>query len=241
LANLAPLLKPDAPNAATRWIARFATGYAGSAALFNATAEGFWWSFDLKQDGAWREGRVVLLMQAALRKVQGDEYAITPQQGKAALLRGGADAMESCARHLIFGDPDPEQRATNWRELSKPLFQFLWPGDAEARNDDATEWLVRVALAAESEFPDAVATLSPFLTPAWEKDWGFYIDYEDHGRDLFRRFPDAGVALLDVLIPVDRGPTALNEMLDDIEATKPEIGADFRFQRLRALGRRLAA
>lgn len=240
LEKLAPLLAPTAPAAATRWIARLFQGQAGSPALFNATAEGFWWSFDLKQEDS-QEGRVVILLQAAHRKILGEPYDITPQQAKSALLREGPRALEICARYLTFGGDDPDERARNWLDRSKPLFQFVWPKDKSARTEEATQRLANLALSVESAFPDAVATLVPYLTPAWDKDWGFYFDYEEKGQELFARYPDAAVALLDALIPPDRGPIILNEMLDGIEAANAGIASDFRFQRLRALGRRLAA
>lgn len=197
-------------------------------------------SFDLKQENS-QVGRVVILLQAAYRNILGQPYEITPQQAKSALLRAGPHALKTCARYLIFGDSDPEQRARNWVERSKPLFLFVWPRDRAPRTDEATERLADLALSAESGFPDAVGTLVPYLTPAWDRDWGFYLDYEGKGRELFARYPDAAVALLDALIPSDRGPVALNEMLDGIEAADAVIAKDFRFQRLRSLGRRLAA
>ena len=92
-----------------------------------------------------------MLLQAAYRKLQGQPYDIEPHQAKAALVRAGPEALEYCARHLVLGDADPDVRARNWREFSKPLLQFVWPGDAEARTDDATERLVWLTLAAVVE------------------------------------------------------------------------------------------
>jgi hypothetical protein len=240
-ANLVPLLSPDAPNADVRWIARFHSSILGSPELFKATREGFWSSFDITGDGAWKEGQVFMLLQAAQRKILGGAYDIQPQEAKAALLKGGEQALVDCARYLIVSAADPAQRAENWRTVSKPLLEFVWPGDAKAQSDRATAFLLDLALASDAEFPDAVRTIVPRISPAWVDDWSFEGDFDENGRDMLRRFPEAGLELLDVLIPVDRGPTVLNELLDIIADASPDAVNDFRFIRLRGLARRLAS
>jgi hypothetical protein len=138
---------------------------------------------------------------------------------------------------------DQDTGAKHWHEVVKPIFLFVWPGDDVLQTPQTTARLVDIALDAAEAFPDAVATLRPFMIAAWEDDsnWHFETDFDERGVELIRRHPQAGLSLLDTLIPVDRGPSRLNELLDVVAGADGTLAGEPEFVRLRGLARRLAA
>ena len=240
--RLVPLLQPNALNAFARWKARFRAHNLGSANLFNGTKKGLLWTFDHADEESLSEGQVLLLLQAAYSKSTGEPIDLSPSEAKDALGRSGPRAMASAAR-ILRQKADTDIPANHWTNVVKPVLIFVWPADDALQTEDTTARLVDLALQADDAFPDAVCTLRPFLIAAWTSDrnWHYETDFNEAGMEMLSRFPDAGLILLDSLIPADAGPARLNELLDRIETAKPAIRTDDRFLRLRGLAKRLAA
>lgn len=240
--RLVPLLLPNSPNALMRWKARFRAHKLGSANLFNETKKGLLWTFDHADEESLSDGQVLLLLQAAYSKSAGAPIELSSSEAKDALGRAGPRAMSSAAR-ILRQKADTDAGANHWTKVVKPVLMFVWPADDALQTEDTTARLVDLALQADEAFPDAVSTLRPFLVAAWKSDqnWHYETDFNETGMAKLSKFPDAGLSLLDSLIPADTGPARLNELLDRIETAKPAIKTDDRFLRLRGLAKRLAA
>lgn len=240
--RLTPLLQPSSPDAQVRWRARFRANKLGSASLFNSTKQGLLWTFDHADEETLSDGQVLLLLQAAYSKTAGDPIELSSPEAKNALERAGTRAMSTAARILRL-KADGETAVSHWTKVVKPVLLFVWPANDALQTEDTTARLVDLALQADEAFPDAIATLRPFLIPAWKSDhnWHYETDFDENGMALLSRFPDAGLSLLDTLIPADTGPSRLNELLDLIEAADHTLTKEGRFLRLRGLAKRLAA
>lgn len=89
-------------------------------------------------------------------------------------------------------------KSAYWSNRAKPLIENFWPKSANRRSEAESRALAQVCIAADDAFPDAVATVRPFLMR------GRSPDSTVHQMQLLApRFPRPAIDLLDLLTADD--------------------------------------
>jgi hypothetical protein len=130
-------------------------------------------------------------------------------------------------------------KPANWRSFVKPFLTAAWPRHSRYKTDDLSRSFARLILATGNHFPDAVATIRPFVVPVAHLDMTVhYLRQAENGtQSLIARFPDSAVVLLDALINKDHTtiPFELAEALTELGEGKPSLRQDSKFRRLRGM------
>lgn len=137
------------------------------------------------------------------------------------------------------GDKAPVQ----WQSTIRPIIAQCWPSTIAQRTSDSVEHLVQLAVAARSEFPDAISLmLKRKLIGPVEGSLPAFIPLHpqsETGPDLCKKYPEIVLSLLDAVVKDNAAPGAgfsIKQILDRISDEHPTLAAD---QRMRRLQRRL--
>jgi hypothetical protein len=165
--RIVPLFDWSSPEAANAWNARKYSNYIGSPQLFELTKAPFLELFgrreitedDLDVYGDW----LAIIMIANRSEAAG--YPITPTQARSALRMAGARVLPSVSRRLAdtMTSAKPEEKGARWHNVVGPVFESIWPLDAELQSSSSTFELVRILLGSGDAFPQAAETLIPFI------------------------------------------------------------------------------
>jgi SIR2-like domain len=130
-------------------------------------------------------------------------------------------------------------KPAKWRSFVKPFLTAAWPRHSRYKTDNLSRSFARLILATDNHFPDAVATIRPFVVPVAHLDMiVHYLRQAENGtQSLIARFPDSAVVLLDALINKDHTtiPFELAEALTELGQVKPSLRQDSKFRRLRRM------
>lgn len=178
--------------------------------------------------GEHRQQFAVFLTHAAL--VSLEEYTTEefrsmfgklPQQALAESARALTQALEGAG----------DQREEYWKNRIAPFLQNIWPKVRGLETPLIAELFSRLAIAARSEFPNALTAVRGWLKPIQHPSLVALRLYESN---LCNRYPLETLKLLDAVI--DNQPWGGQEVgvcLDDIKQANPELELDSRYQRLR--------
>jgi hypothetical protein len=108
-----------------------------------------------------------------------------------------------------------EQRDALWRSRLGHLLRDLWPREVDKRNGESWSWLLRMAIALDETFADAVAAIEALPRPAQIENDGIFneLDNSSHPDK-----PDRIAAVRRLLaLPIDRFPGADDEAIARIQ------------------------
>ena len=122
------------------------------------------------------------------------------------------------------------QRELHWNNRILPFWMNIWPKSLQLKSEQLAEQLARLSLAAQNEFPAAVATFKDWLQPLEHPHYVVSL-LEESG--LCVQFPKEALTFLDVLIDEQPwAPDELDNCLKAIAHAWPEALQDPRYSRL---------
>jgi hypothetical protein len=149
-----------------------------------------------------------------------------PQEGLQESAQALSQALEGAA----------DQREEYWRNRIQPFWQHVWPKSRDLATPSIAESLVRLSIAAGSEFPAALTAVQDWLRSI---DHPHYVVHRLLESGLCSRFPVDALRLLNVIIDDQPwAPRELGQCLEAIVQATPELTQDARFQRLLEYARR---
>lgn len=146
---------------------------------------------------------------------------VLPQQGLEESAQAISQALEGAG----------EQREDYWKNRIQPFWHDIWPKVRTLATPRIAEDLARMAIAARSEFPAALAAVRDWLQPFEHPHYVVQLLKESN---LCERFPVAALQLLGKVIhdqPWIFGE--LSNCLDQIAQADPTLAASPTFERLR--------
>ncbi|MGC1376322.1 MAG: anti-phage defense-associated sirtuin Dsr1 [Anaerolineales bacterium] len=153
-------------------------------------------------------------------------FEALPQEGLQEAAQALSQALEGAG----------EQRESYWRNHVQPFWQHVWPKSRELMSNGIAESLIRLSIAAGTEFPLALTTVQYWLRPVENPH---YIVYLLRESGLCNRFPVDALRLLNAVIDDQPWkPPELGQCLDDIVKSFPELQQDSRYQKLVTYSRR---
>ena len=146
--NIVPLFDWSSPDAHAAWSSLKYSNYIGSPKLIRLMKEPFLALFgrddvdedDLQNFAEW-------LAAIMLAKQAGDaDYPITPTEARSALRQAGAKGLSSVGHRLAveMEKAKPKEKIARWRNIVGPVFQNIWPLDAELQTSSSTFKLVQI-------------------------------------------------------------------------------------------------
>lgn len=183
--------------------------------------------------GEHRQQFAAFLTHVAITRPEG----YTVEELRVAIGELPSDGLERSAQALsqaIEGASD--QREEYWKNRIQPFWQAVWPKSRDLATPRIAESLIRMAIAAGSEFPAALAAVRDWLMPIDHPD---YIVHLLNESDLCQRFPSDVLTLLDAIV-LDQQWFAprLGRSLRMLSDAAPPLARDPRYQRLVEFTRR---
>lgn len=173
------------------------------------------------------------LTYAALEPV--DPY--THQDFQTAIGNLPPEGLQEVARSLSQAlEGAGEQREDYWKNRVLPFWQNVWPKSRDLVSQAISGSLVRLCIAAGSEFPSTVKTVQDWLQPVDHMHYEVKLLNES---GLCPRFPSDALQLLSAI--TGDQPWASDDFgncLDAIAGAAPSLLSDARYTRLRAYYRR---
>jgi hypothetical protein len=142
------------------------------------------------------------------------------------------DGLHECAQALVRSlESAGEQRADFWTNRVAPYLRRVWPNTRDRVSPTLAESLGRLCVAAQGQFPEAVALLRGWLSPPNHPD---YVMHMLAASGLCTKFPSDALGFLDLVIPnrVQWLPRELRACLDEIGAADARLLDDARHRRL---------
>jgi hypothetical protein len=183
--------------------------------------------------GELRQQFAAFLTYAALGPINGytgDEFrsaiGALPQEGLEESAQALTQALEGASA----------QSEEYWKNRVQPFWQYVWPKSRNLATPRIAESLVRLVIAARSEFPAALATVQDWLQPI---EHLHYVVPLLHKSGLCNRFPADALRLLNTVIDDQQWvPQELGQCLDEIVQAAQQLAQETRYQRLREYSRR---
>ena len=142
-------------------------------------------------------------------------------------VRGLQQVAQALSRAL---EGAGEQREEYWKNRIQPFWQHIWPKSRDFMTNGISESLVRLSLAAGTEFPSVLAVLQH-----WFKliEYPYDVVYQLKESGLCDQFPEEALCLLNIVIDAPlMGLDDLGPCLQAIAKVSPALKTDFRYQRL---------
>ena len=177
-----------------------------------------------------------LLTYAALNR--GDTFET--KELAAATSKLSSDGLNHAAQELVrMTEGADERRGNYWENRVAPYLREIWPKKQEKISLEVTNNLGRVCIAAQGAFPDAFDLLQPWLQlstdPSGYHDHYHYVLLQKlHKTEICSKFPEPALNFLDLVIPKRTCwiPEELGDCLEAIQASKPELKRDVKYQRM---------
>jgi hypothetical protein len=173
------------------------------------------------------------LTYAALGPI--DSYATEEFQSSiGALPVEGLQESAQALSQALEGAAD--QREEYWRNRIQPFWQHVWPKSRDLATPQISESLVRMSIAAGSEFPAALTSVQDWLRPI---EHPHFVVHKLQDSGLCDRFPVDALRLLNVIIEDQTwAPRELGQCLHAIVQAAPNLLQDARYRRLAEYSRR---
>jgi hypothetical protein len=236
--NIVPLFDWSSPEAPDAWSARKYSNFIGSPELFKLTRGSFLALFgrpDIAEDDLRAFGDWLALIMIA-NKARDAGYPITTMEARSALRSAGVRVLSSVGHRLAteMHAIKSEEKAAFWRNVIGPVFETIWPLDAELQSANSTNDLVRILLATGDAFPQAADVIIPFIRPEDPRLYlsGYSIATADDA--LYASSPEKMLDLTAAVVgePVPQGVYGLMDILDRIRKHAPHLADTRKFQRL---------
>ena len=145
-----------------------------------------------------------------------------PANGLCGAARTLVDALESAG----------DQRAKYWSHRVAPYLHDIWPHTRDRVSPEISESFGRLCIAAQDQFPEALAQLQGWLQAAEHSD---FLVTQLHEAGLCGKFPERALEFLSRVIDGQAHwlPCNLKACLETIGSALPELESDPRFERLR--------
>lgn len=238
--NVVPLFDWHESNAKAAWQARKFSSYIGSPALFEATKTPFLELFgrpDMTEEdkdvfASWLTAIVIA------NKTSNAGYPISTLEARSAMRVAGDRALTSVGHRLAIemesAESDEKQR--KWDEVVRPVFQAIWPLDAELQSPSATFKLVQILRATGEAFSDAADVIIPYVRPEGPRDHTSLFSLSEASDEIYSSSPEKMLELINAIVG-EESPGAfygLNEILERLINHAPEIANTRKFQRLQS-------
>jgi hypothetical protein len=173
------------------------------------------------------------LTYAALEPIDGytkqdfqSAIGVLPQEGLQRSVQALTQALEGAG----------DQREEYWKNRVQPFWQHVWPKSRDLATSDLAESLVRLSIAAGSEFSAALRAVQDWLHPIEHPE---YIVHRLFESGLCSRFPADALRLLNLIIDDQQwAPRELRTCLDQIVQAAPLLIQNAHYQRLQEYSRR---
>ncbi len=240
--RIIPIFDWNSPEAVDAWKARKYSKYIGSPKLFELTKVPFLELFerteimenDLEVYGAWLTNIIIANVSANA------DYPLTTTEARSALRIAGIRALTSVGHRLAIEmeSAGEEDKKSKWENVVGPVFQAIWPLDAEIQSPKATFKLVQILRATGSAFPDAAKVIIPFIRSEGPHDHTSLYSISKADDVLYSSSPEK---LLDLAAAVVGDEPAgsvygLKEILERIRSQDPQLADMRKFQRLLGIG-----
>jgi hypothetical protein len=173
------------------------------------------------------------LTYSALEPVDG----YTAQDYQTAIGALPQDGLQEAAQALSQAlEGAGDRREDYWKNRIQPFWQYVWPKSRDLASDSIAESLARLSIAAGDEFSSALNAIHDWLQPIEHPHSIVRRLYES---SLAGRYPADALRLLDAVIQNQQwAPRELEQCLDAMVQTAPQLVQDARYQRLREYSRR---
>jgi hypothetical protein len=240
--NIVPLFDWSSPDAHAAWSSRKYSNYIGSPKLIGLMKEPFLALFgrddvdehDLHIFAEW-------LAAIMLTNESGDaDYPITPTEARSALRQVSAKGLSSVAHRLAveMEQAKPEKKIVKWRNVVGPVFQKIWPLDAELQTSASTFKLVQLLRESGAAFPEAADVIIPFIRPEDPRRYTSVHSISEAPDILYSSSPEKMLNLISAVIgdaPAGR-VYGLTKALDRVRAHDPKLANTNKFQQLVSIG-----
>ncbi len=241
-----PLMSWTKPEAPALWQSYALGPGIGNAVLFNALKPNILIAFsrdDMPNEALEGLGARLLSIGLAHRRAEAVEYELSSDELKYTLTVGPASVRQNISWNFYrcMGDAAgiPENKGNRWREVIGPLFQEIWPLDAEFREASSTRNFVLMALECDNAFPEAVDAILDFVVPHQIYQISHELRLEPHHEDLVFRFPRDVLRLANALLDPKAFsiPNDLASLLQACLDADPSLVRDAIYIRLNGLSR----
>ena len=182
----------------------------------------------------WRRPRYAeVLTHVGLGRVA--EYS--KQDIQAALRVLPEDGLQVVARTLYqtLGG-SRSLRKEYWRNRTKPFLQHYWPQSKHLASEKIAEEFATIAIAAGSEFVEALGVISDWLQPLDSPERAIRVLYKS---DIHKQFPNESLRLLNAIISEQsQDYYGLREVLDEIVEASSSMSEEPEYVRLEQICRR---
>lgn len=236
--NIVPLFDWSSPDAHAAWSSLKYSNYIGSPKLIGLMKEPFLALFgrddvdedDLQNFAEW-------LAAIMLAKQAGDaDYPITPTEARSALRQAGAKGLSSVGHWLAveMEKAKPKEKTARWRNIVGPVFQNIWPLDAELQTSSSTFKLVQILRCSGAAFPEVADVIIPFIRPEDPRRHTSVHSISEAPDILYSSSPEKMLDLISALVgdAPARSVYDLTKALDRVRAHDPKLADTKRFQKL---------
>ena len=236
--RILPSFSWQSPEAASVWSARRYSNFIGSPKLFELTKVPFLELFarsDVSEDDLRIYGEWLVAIMVATRS-QTVIYPITAVEARSALRSAGERAMSSAAHRLAI-EMERAEAATKmerWRDVVGPVFESIWPLDAELQSPSCTFNLVHILRASGPAFPASADTITPFVRPEDPRRHTSLHSISTADDAIYASSPEKVLDLAAAVVGDTPSPGwyGLTRILERIQALAPHLSTSRKFQRL---------
>ena len=236
--RIIPLFDWKSPDAANVWNARKYSNYIGSPKLFELTKASFLELFcrsDIAEDDLRIYGDWLAVIMLANR-IRDAGYPITPTEARSALRAAGVRALSSVGHRLAIEmeAAKPEEKIARWQDVVGPVFESIWPLDAELQSPSSTFKLVQILRASGGAFPQAAEVVIPFIRPEDPRRHTSVHSISTANDIMYASSPERMLDLVAAIVgdaPI-RSVYGLMKVLDRIREYAPHLTNTKKFQRL---------
>lgn len=239
--RIVPLFNWSMPEASDVWNARKYSNYIGSPKLFELTKKPFLELFsrpgvaedDLRVFAEW----LVIILVANQASDAG--YPISSTEARSALRSAGVRALPTVAHRLAveMAGANSGEKKSRWRQVVGPVFQSIWPLDAEIQSEAATYPLVHILRSSGDAFPEAADAIIPFIQAEDPRRQTSMYSISTADEQLYRLSPSKMLELISAVVgeAPARSIYGLMKALDMIKKHAPKLAETKKFQRLEQL------
>ena len=180
--------------------------------------------------GEHRQQFVTFLTYAALGPTEG----FTVEELRTAFSALPIDGLEKSVHALSQAlEGAADQREEYWKNRVHPFWKQVWPKSRDLATPRIAESLIRLIIAANDEFPAALAEVHEWLRPIEPIEHPHFAVHQLHESGLCRRYPKDALSLLSaVIVSQPSVPMQLRPCLIEIGETAPPLVDDVEYRRL---------
>jgi hypothetical protein len=131
----------------------------------------------------------------------------------------------------------PEEKVGHWKNIVGPVFESVWPLDAQLQSPSSTSNLVQILRASGEAFPQAAEAIIPFIQPEDPRHHTSVYSISNADDVMYAVAPDKMLDLIAAVVGDSSGPSlyGLMKVLERIRGHAPSLANSRKFQRLESL------